>query len=194
MARPSNTEERRHRIVQGLVAAMARHGYEGATIQLIAKAAGLSSGLIHYHFASKQEILLGLFEHLATLVERRRQLFAVAGGDARMQLKALIDAYLAPGPGADPQAVAAWVALGTEAIRQKEIGILYQQEIRARKARIQALLEKIAGRNRTARAGAEKKAAAIVALTEGAFQIAAAARGALPKGYAASAAKRLIDA
>ena len=60
MARSSNTEARRSEITAALLAVIARHGYEKATIQAIAAQAGLAPGLIHYHFKSKQEILVSL--------------------------------------------------------------------------------------------------------------------------------------
>ena len=36
MGRPSNTDERRAQIAEGLLSVMAKHGYDGATIQRIA--------------------------------------------------------------------------------------------------------------------------------------------------------------
>ena len=45
MPRPPNTEQRRSQIVGGLARVMAERGYAKATIQAIAKAAGLSPGL-----------------------------------------------------------------------------------------------------------------------------------------------------
>jgi len=39
---------------------VARRGYAGATTPQVASAAGLAPGLIHYHFQSKQELLLEL--------------------------------------------------------------------------------------------------------------------------------------
>ena len=50
MARPRNTEERRRQIVDGLRLVMAENGYDGASVQAVAKAAGLTAGLVHYHF------------------------------------------------------------------------------------------------------------------------------------------------
>ena len=62
MAARTNTHERRAQIVDGLLTVMATTGYEGATIVAIGKAAGLTSGLVHYHFATKDEVLLALVE------------------------------------------------------------------------------------------------------------------------------------
>ena len=39
---------------------MADRGYERASVTAIAKAAGLTPGLVHYHFHNKKEILLAL--------------------------------------------------------------------------------------------------------------------------------------
>ena len=87
MPRPPNTEQRRAQIVQALARGMARSGYAKATIQEIAREAGLSPGLIHYHFRSKQEVLIGLIESLATLIRGRLD-SGVAGpaGDRRVAL------------------------------------------------------------------------------------------------------------
>jgi TetR/AcrR family transcriptional repressor of bet genes len=83
MARPSNTEERRQQIVEGLLRVMAKRGYERASIAEIAKEAGLSSGLVHYHFKDKQEILLTAVEQLAARVRTRGRHAAAARQGAR---------------------------------------------------------------------------------------------------------------
>jgi TetR/AcrR family transcriptional repressor of bet genes len=71
MPRPSNTAERRAQIIEGLLNVIAADGYEGATIASIAKAAGLGSGLVHYHFTTKQAILLALIERIGELIDAR---------------------------------------------------------------------------------------------------------------------------
>ena len=84
MPRPSNSEARRAQITRALMKVMAKRGYDGASVADIAKAAKLTPGLVHYHFESKQEILLEL---LASLVARHE-----AGLEAR--LAALDDAWV----------------------------------------------------------------------------------------------------
>src|SRR6185295_6476903 len=99
---------------------MAKRGYEHATIAAIAKQAGLASGLIHYHFADKQEILVVLVERLVAGLETRVALrLRTAGPSARSRLHALVDAHVGLGEDADANAVAAWVVVAAEAIRQK---------------------------------------------------------------------------
>ena len=85
MAARTNTDERRAQIVEGLLTVMAASGYEGATIVAIGKAAGLSSGLVHYHFATKDEVLLALVDRLVVGVRVRYEA-AAAHGVQRIEL------------------------------------------------------------------------------------------------------------
>src|ERR1051325_1811277 len=64
MPRPSNTALRQDQIKDALLSVMAERGFDAATVAHIAQAAGLAPGLVHYHFASKQQILLALVRDL----------------------------------------------------------------------------------------------------------------------------------
>ena len=64
MARQSNTDERRAQIATALVDVMARRGYDGASVADIARAAGLTAGLVHYHFETKHAILIEALDRL----------------------------------------------------------------------------------------------------------------------------------
>jgi TetR/AcrR family transcriptional repressor of bet genes len=171
---------------------MAEHGYEKASIQLIARNAGLTPGLLHYHFKTKSEILLELVKTLAKLSRQRYLDFAASATTADERLRAYINARLATGPGADPAAVAAWVIIGAEAVRQADVRLVYQEAVRAELALIEALLSAcFAERNKPA-ASIPSLAAALLALIEGAFQLASAAPEAMPVGYAATMAMTLV--
>ena len=185
MGRPSNTLQRRSEIVDGLLAAMATHGYEGASIQAIGKAAGLAPGLVHYHFDTKAEVLLALVERLVAQVRAR---YAARSGD---RLDAFIDAHLALGPDADPRAVAAWSIIGAEALRQPEVRRLYRAALASTVRELKRLVAARLKEHQRATRGAGRIAAAVVSAIEGAFRIAAAAPGALPAGYAAPMVRRM---
>ena len=62
MGRPSNSAERRAQIVAAMVQVVAAMGYERATVQEVARVAGLAPGLLHYHFKSKREALIVLVQ------------------------------------------------------------------------------------------------------------------------------------
>src|SRR4051794_34146124 len=121
MPRPSNTQLRRRQIVEALLSVMADRGYDGASVQAIAHRAGLRPGLIHYHFTNKQEILLEALRELTRVAERRFDALARRARTPRERLRAFIDSRLATGKGASPAAVAGWVVVGAEAVRQPEV-------------------------------------------------------------------------
>lgn len=194
MARKQNREERRAEIVQALLRVMAHRGYERATVQAIAREASLTPGLLHYYFASKQEILVALVGTIAEVSEHRfAALLAEAEGpDAR--LGAYIRARLGMGPGAAPEIVAAWVMVGAEAVRQPDVRQVYQQVIAAELRRAETLIVDALTASGRQPDGAHAIAAGLVALMQGAFLLVSAAPDALPVGYALSQARAYVDA
>ena len=185
MARPSNTEHRRQEIVLGLMSAMAEKGYEKASIQSIAKAAGLSPGLIHYHFKTKLEILIALMTEISDKAEERYELLAAKADSAEDKLIAYIDAALALGEGSDQQAVAAWVIIGAEAVRLEDVRSLYQEVIaRHSKTLVELLTQAALANKKLSKKVAKELATFIIASIEGAYQIATTIPNA-SKDYAA---------
>ncbi len=193
MARPSNTGHRRQEIVNGLMQAMADKGYEKASIQSIAKAAGLSPGLIHYHFKTKQEILIALIHQISEQAAQRFTLLAEAAGNAQQQLDAYIDAALALGDGSNPEAVTAWVIIGAEAVRIEEVRALYQQIIRQHSQQLSELLQQAAAENGMTLSPSQTAdiSAFVIASIEGSYQLATTAPAANP-GYAARLLKQAL--
>jgi TetR/AcrR family transcriptional repressor of bet genes len=186
MARPSNTEERRKQIMEGLLAVMAERGYERATIQEVGRAAGLSPGLVHYHFRDKQEILLVCVEELAARARARVEARMARASGARAKVDAFLDAYLATGKDADPAAVAAWVTISAEAVKQPEVRAAYEKVAREDLERLEGLCADVLDARR-----AHRVAAGLFATIQGYFVLAAAAPGLVPKGSAATTAKRM---
>jgi TetR/AcrR family transcriptional repressor of bet genes len=186
--RKPNTELRRQQIVAGLLKTIAARGYAGATVQAIAAAAGLAPGLIHYHFRDKREILVALVDQLAAYALHRYETRIAAASTAQERLLAYIDARLAYGEGANADAVAAWVMIGAEAVRDTDVREVYQQAIRREMALIRRLL-----RARLLDSGKRVRkldafAAGLLAFVEGAFVLASNARALVPAGFAASMA------
>ncbi len=194
VGRPSNTEQRREEIIDALLSVMSRKGYEQASIALIARQAGLTAGLLHYHFETKQEILIALLERL---VARRDQRLAArlsfAGDDPRAKLAAFIDAHVALGDDADPRAVAAWVVVGAEAVRERPVRTLYTAAIAAALARAREFVIACLEQEQRTTRNADRIAAAIVSAIEGAFLVHASAPGTLAEGYAAPTLRRMVD-
>ncbi len=188
MARPSNTDQRRTQIVSALREVMAERGYERASISEVAQRAGLTSGLVHYHFKDKQEILLALIDVLWRDAQGRIE----QRSRGRDGLEPVIDALLAMGPDADLAAVRCWVAISAEAIRQPEVGIRFggviQELLALLETRASALLREHTGSAQ----GARQLAAAVLASIQGFFVLAASAPEAIPAGSAAGSVKQLV--
>jgi TetR/AcrR family transcriptional repressor of bet genes len=191
VSRASNTAERRRQIVDGLLDVMAREGYDGASIQAIGKAAGLAPGLVHYHFETKQDVLIGLVEALSERLEERYRTRAADARDAEGHLDALIDAHVALGRDADPRAVAVWNAISAEAVRQPKVRALYRAALARSFSEMRKLVRLclLAEKRSTRHAG--RIAAGLLSTIEGAYRIAAAAPRGLPRGYAAPVVRRM---
>lgn len=153
MARMSK-EARRAQIVAGMMRAMATHGYERATIQRIAAEIDITPGLIHYHFETKQAILLATLDEISDRMSARyeRALDRTSAGDVVSEAEATlgpkliawIDAHVSLdlGDGADAEAIAAWVAISCEATLSEEVREPFNQAIeRDMAALVEALLE-----------------------------------------------------
>lgn len=183
MGRPSNAAERRPQIVRAAVRVIARRGYDGASIQAIAKEAGLSPGLLHHHFGSKAEILHAVLEYLESLVAERTEALASRRRGAWGRLEAWIDAHLARGDGAEPEAVAAWVWVGAQALEDAELRGRYRQVVRRRLEALTELIEAVA-REHGARLDARALAVTTLAAIEGYYQLASSTE-VVPEGSAA---------
>jgi TetR/AcrR family transcriptional repressor of bet genes len=194
MPRPSNTEERRLQITGALVKVMAKRGYDGASVADIAKAARLTPGLVHYHFDTKQEILLEALSDLVTRHDRRlEERIAEAGGDPIAELNAAIDFHLGLGADADPDALACWVLISGEALREAKVRAGFEGAVQGMVARLAQIIRHGIERRAFRCDRADEAAAAIFALIQGYFVLAATARSTIPRGSAAASAKRMAE-
>ena len=192
MGRPSNTTERRAQIVQALLSVMSQNGYERASIQAIAKEAKLTSGLIHYHFKTKQDILVALVNWMAEVGISRLNEMENEATTPWEKLTNFINARLATGEGESPTAVFAWVMIASESIRQPEIKIMYEALIEAQLQTFQQLIAEAWGKKPKDKE-VKMLSAIVLSAMEGAFQLSATAGGVMPKGYAAEGIIGLID-
>ena len=192
MPRPSNTDERRRQIALGLRRTMARKGYDGASVADVARAARLTPGLVHYHFKDKLEILLAVLDGLVEEHEARLdRAVADAGADAAAALAAFLDVHLAVGPRADPEALACWNILGTEALRQPRVGRAFARSLRGLRDRLLAIIAAGLAEGSFRTSEPEAAAAALLATIEGYFVVAATARDLIPRASAARAARAM---
>jgi TetR/AcrR family transcriptional regulator, transcriptional repressor of bet genes len=190
MGRPSNAPERRQQIVEATLRVMARTGFDGASVQAIAKEAGLAAGLLHHYFGSKAEILHALLDHLEALVRARHETLAARRRGAGGRLEAWIDAHLAQGEGARPEAVAAWVWIGAQSLKDEELRGRYQAVVGRRLDELTALLHEVAC-ERDVRIDVPGLAVLTLATIEGYYQL-AASTAVVPPGSAAPELRRAL--
>jgi TetR/AcrR family transcriptional repressor of bet genes len=186
MARPKNTDERRAQIVFGLMRLLPTHGFQGASTTAIAREAGLSSGLVHYHFKTKGEILIALAEHMsATLQQRYQARLRATHSSPRALLLAFLDALVEPGEDEDPTAVAAWVALGAEALRNTEVANIHRAVLDELLQTLNGLLTEALRDEGRRTDNADRLAAGLLAAAQGAYSLGVLAPDAVPPGFAA---------
>ena len=61
--------ETREKILQAAFTVLSRQGYENTSIKDIVEEAGVAQGLVHYHYKSKQQLVLAVLEFVCEKVE-----------------------------------------------------------------------------------------------------------------------------
>ena len=193
MGRPTNKSIRRKQIAVGLMKVMAANGYDGASIGDIAREAGLKPGLLHYHFANKEEILLEAInviatDHAAGLESRLDQ----HPGDPTARLEAFVDFHLGLGADADPERLADWVFISGEALRRPAVRKAYSLLVSGWIDLAAKLIGDFPGGS-SGVVEPRSTAAALIALIQGYFVLAAASPESIPRGSAAGCAKGMLN-
>lgn len=106
---------RREQLMDATLLTLARKGLAATTLADVADAAGLSRGIVNFHFESKDRLLFETLSRLSAEYDANwREELSAAPTDPASRLRALVAADLAPRVCA-PQKVAAWFAFFAEA-------------------------------------------------------------------------------
>lgn len=176
---------RRTEIAEALLSVMAERGYDGATIAQIAAAAGIRPGLVHYHFTDKREILRAAIELLAG--RHRARLDAALEASAPeppARLRAFIEAHLALDEGAQSSALAAWIWMSAEALRDEDTRKAVEAVWVELEARLRTLIEEGVEHGWFGTVDADAAPAALLAAVQGYFVLSATAPALVPRGSA----------
>ena len=173
---------------------MADKGYDGASMTEVAHAAGLTTGLIHYHFKNKREILLAAMQELAVehdgnIAERLAQCL----GDPVQEIAAFIDAHVGLGAHANPRALACWLVVGTEALKDAQVRETYAQVMDHFNRRLTRIIEAGIRRGTFTSTSPRAAASALMATIQGYYLVAATARHLIPDGTAAVCTKQMAE-
>lgn len=117
--RTAPPETRRRQLIDATVTSISKHGISGATLTAVTKEAGLSLGLVNFHFKSKDALLA---ETLKFLAEEHRALWMSALTRPDLgpadKLRALIDAQFHPRI-CNRKKLSVWFAFFGEATQRK---------------------------------------------------------------------------
>ncbi|MEF8808161.1 TetR/AcrR family transcriptional regulator [Natronomonas sp.] len=84
-------EETRERIMEATYRTLCEYGYASLTMQDIADECDCSKSLLHYHFDTKEDLLVALLAHLLERFEERAD---TTDADPRDQLVGLVEGFL----------------------------------------------------------------------------------------------------
>jgi AcrR family transcriptional regulator len=138
--------DNRDGIIEAACSALVEIGIGRLTVAAVAERAGVSSALVHYHFRTKQQLLVAACERLAARRSTARTAaLATAGG-----LAALDTLWAGLRTGAESEAERAWndlvlLARGDPAVR-RTLTIQRQAEQRALADRLPTLLSALGSR------------------------------------------------
>ena len=85
-------EQRRDQLLDAANELFAERGYEGVSVEDIARAAGVQRGLVHHYFGGRTEVYLALLERLAA--GREEQLRPATGRSARARVADSVSRWL----------------------------------------------------------------------------------------------------
>jgi len=88
--RKASKEVRRHQLIEATIDSLARRGYSETTLADVADGAGLSRGIVNFHFESKDKLLVATLQFMAEeYAAHWRGALDKAGDDPARQLWAL---------------------------------------------------------------------------------------------------------
>jgi AcrR family transcriptional regulator len=140
--RPSLRDEQRaltrRRLLDSSEAVFARRGFNGASVEEIAREAGATTGALYSNFASKEELFLALFEErLATDVSEYSEIVA-AGETLEQQARGAADRWMAilrERPAYFPLLIEFWAYAGRKPQLRERLGTRFAA-LRAASARL----------------------------------------------------------
>ena len=113
--RKAARDVRRSQLIHATIAVLARKGYSALTLADVAKKAGLSSGIVNFHFSSKDGLLEAVLRALAAEYHQNWADRSMAAGPSpSARLKAMLLADFDTNV-FTPEKLAAWVAFWGEA-------------------------------------------------------------------------------
>ena len=64
-SRKASKETRQHQLIEATIDSLAKRGYSDTTLANVADGAGLSRGIVNFHFESKEKLLVATLQHMS---------------------------------------------------------------------------------------------------------------------------------
>jgi AcrR family transcriptional regulator len=91
--RKASKETRRQQLIEATIDSLAKRGYSETTMADVADGAGLSRGIVNFHFESKEKLLVATLQYMADEYSQHwRSALQKVGEDPASQLGALVAA------------------------------------------------------------------------------------------------------
>jgi AcrR family transcriptional regulator len=135
----SLSSERAQRIVEAMRRSVAQHGTAGSTFERVAREAGVSRGLLHYYFGTKERLLAEAVRRdcQLRLEQLQRQL---AGAQTAEDFIGLLAKHLQDMVREDPNFVTLLFELFTLSRRNEDIAVEYANLMRSMREQVGGML------------------------------------------------------
>ena len=119
-------EERRAQIIEAALGCFSARGYHATTMDHLASASGLSKGSLYWHFDSKEDVFLALFDHIAQEVFGRFDAAAETGGSDVLPLLQREFALFLERFGAERKLLLAWAEFLSHPRGRERMAAIYR--------------------------------------------------------------------
>lgn len=155
-------EVRRVQILDAALRCFSDSGYHAASMDDLVRASGLSKGSLYWHFESKEEVFLALFDRFAedyfagweALDDGQRPLFEVITGGGELMVASLVG---------DSGMLRAWVEFLAHPAARERLADAYRRS----RAQLTGLLERAMERGELKRLPAAAVSTLLIGVTEG---------------------------
>jgi AcrR family transcriptional regulator len=124
--RHAPAEQRRAQIVEAAFACFAEKGYHATTMDDLVRASGLSKGSLYWHFRSKQDVFLAVFDAFAEALFSDWDAQLAAGHRTLDALDAVLSRTL-EGMNAEGRALRAWAEFMAHPMARQKLAEVYRR-------------------------------------------------------------------
>jgi AcrR family transcriptional regulator len=154
-------------IVEAMRASVAARGIAGSTFDLVAREAGVSRGLLHYYFGTKERLLVEVVRREWEITREQLERTVGAAASAEAVLSALVESF-EDFIGEGPSTVVTFYEILALGQRNEEIGAELQELGRQTREHLAGLLRQKAGAGvLSLRADSQATAGFVLALADG---------------------------